>query len=561
MYKYLIDGVEVTFNSYDEKVQGLDEADANGYSVELISDDSEDLEVSTNPNEVTLENLQNGNFATDTATSAEVVSKTAPAQNTELPLENGSSDSLEPLKGEELNVLEGSETIEFASLPEEVKQKTKSQAGVAKMIGKTFVKRDVYQLDDKFSGQSVNEMDKENKLTMLTSDAINDYFASQPEETLLDSDQIDAIAFNMVSDLKKEESVAINNEDVAVFTEMQKQGNSEAFEKATVSTEWNTYSKNKKGLILANQKLAIATNNDDGSEESVKNLIELRKNQNIAQSTYKTGSTDLFDLNTGERLNKPQAIQYAAENVDTTDYSDQIKDAMRTLPKDRDRLKAAWLGNAARKNELKQELQNKITLVSKSGRGDGIERDYSYEDLMKLRNMGTDLEIFDVVIPKGSEKDSSITQVIDNEMFDDLNSRRRALNIKGEALDQSYLLNIDPGSIEKTNAGLLSQFEKVVLKSTFGDVIEDFIPQTQRDLFDSTEKVFSDLGIEATKAQKENFERTFAMQATEGVGYFVPELAKFAVANAITGGVLGTAKTMVQTANGWKAITLSLIHI
>ena len=197
MYKYLIDGVEVTFNSYDEKVQGLDEADANGYSVELISDDSEDLEVSTNPNEVTLENLQNGNFATDTATSAEVVSETAPAQDTELPLENGSSDSLEPLKGEELNVLEGSETIEFASLPEEVKQKTKSQAGVAKMIGKTFVKRDVYQLDDKFSGQSVNEMDKENKLTMLTSDAINDYFASQPEETLLDSDQIDAIAFNM----------------------------------------------------------------------------------------------------------------------------------------------------------------------------------------------------------------------------------------------------------------------------------------------------------------------------------------------------------------------------
>tara|TARA_R110000737_G_scaffold87030_1_gene119709 strand:- start:36 stop:8735 length:8700 start_codon:yes stop_codon:yes gene_type:complete len=555
MYKYLIDGVEVTFNSYDEKVQGLDEADANGYSVELISDDSEDLEVSTNPNEVTLENLQNGNFATDTATSAEVVSETAPAQDTELPLENGSSDSLEPLKGEELNVLEGSETIEFASLPEDVKQKTKSQAGVAKIIGKTFVERDVYQLDDKLSGQSVSEMDKEGKLTMLTTEAINDYFAGQPEEILLDSDQIDAIAFNTISDLKDKESVTKNNEDVAVFTEMQKQGNLEAFEKATVSTEWNTYSKNKKGLVLANQVLATAIAHDDGSEESIKNLIKLRKNQATAQNTYKTGSTDLFDVNTGERLNKPQAIQYAAENVDTTDYSDQIKDAMRTLPTDRDRLKSAWLGNATRKNELKQELQNRITLVSKPGRGDSIEREYTYEDLMRLRNMGTDLEIFDVVIPEGSQKDSNITQVIDNGMFDDLNSRRRSLNIRGEALDQSYLLNIDPGSIEKTNTGLLSQFEKVVLKSTFGDVVEDFIPQTQRDLFDSTEKVFSDLGIEATKAQKENFERTFAMQATEGVGYFVPELAKFAVANAITGGVLGTAKTMVQTANGWKAIT------
>ena len=98
MYEYLIDNKKVIFNSPAERSKGLALADANNLSVELISDNSakEDLEVSTNPNEVTLENLQSGNFATDAAESAEVVSETTPAQDTELPLEDGSSDLTEP---------------------------------------------------------------------------------------------------------------------------------------------------------------------------------------------------------------------------------------------------------------------------------------------------------------------------------------------------------------------------------------------------------------------------------------------------------------------------------
>jgi hypothetical protein len=100
MYEYLIDNKKVIFNSPAERSKGLALADANNLSVELISDNStvsdnitgEDLEVSTNPNEVTWENLQSGNFATDAAESAEVVSEITPAQDTELPLEDGSSE-------------------------------------------------------------------------------------------------------------------------------------------------------------------------------------------------------------------------------------------------------------------------------------------------------------------------------------------------------------------------------------------------------------------------------------------------------------------------------------
>tara|TARA_B110000908_G_C10267737_1_gene466237 strand:- start:32 stop:9532 length:9501 start_codon:yes stop_codon:yes gene_type:complete len=103
MYKYLIDGEEVIFNSNDERIKGLKAAMAEGFSIELVEEDKdsdaaeikkdteekivaddlvdEDLEVSTNPNELTLENMQNGNFATDAATSADVVSETQPAQD------------------------------------------------------------------------------------------------------------------------------------------------------------------------------------------------------------------------------------------------------------------------------------------------------------------------------------------------------------------------------------------------------------------------------------------------------------------------------------------------
>ncbi len=103
MYKYLINDKPVVFNSENERTEGLKAAMAQKFSIEFISkgEDNdvdeikedpkekivdnnivdEDLEVSTNPNELTLENLQNGNFAIDTATSADVVSETQPAQD------------------------------------------------------------------------------------------------------------------------------------------------------------------------------------------------------------------------------------------------------------------------------------------------------------------------------------------------------------------------------------------------------------------------------------------------------------------------------------------------
>ena len=275
MYEYLIDNKKVIFNSPAERSKGLALADANNLSVELISDNStvsdnitgEDLEVSTNPNEVTWENLQSGNFATDAAESAEVVSEILPAQDTELPSEDGSSVSIKPLEGDDLAVIEGSDsitgTIKFASLPEEVKKETRFQAGRANTIAKTFVERDVFQLEDKLPGQNVSEMDKEGKLTMLTSEAINNYFASQPGETLLDSEQIDAIAFNTVNDLKQAEITERNNRQIKAAEQTE---DPEAFVVTAVNNTFSQKTKPQQELIVARQNLAKSNKIFEGED-------------------------------------------------------------------------------------------------------------------------------------------------------------------------------------------------------------------------------------------------------------------------------------------------------
>tara|TARA_R100001377_G_scaffold45638_1_gene26174 strand:+ start:9490 stop:18504 length:9015 start_codon:yes stop_codon:yes gene_type:complete len=88
MYKYLIDGVEVVFNSYEERVIGLDEAEANNLSIEFISDDSSTVK---SEEEVKEENIiGKPGFLPDAAKSADVVSEMLPAQDMESNLENGS---------------------------------------------------------------------------------------------------------------------------------------------------------------------------------------------------------------------------------------------------------------------------------------------------------------------------------------------------------------------------------------------------------------------------------------------------------------------------------------
>ena len=325
MFEYLIDGNTVIYNSIEEREAGLNDADAKGLEIVFVSGDL--MSLADNPIEGPVEQqddiIGKPGFLPDAAKSADVVSEILPAQDTELPSEDGSLVSTEPLEGDDLAVIEGSdpitETIEFASLPEEVKKETRFQAGRANTIAKTFVERDVFQLEDKLPGQNVSEMDKEGKLTMLTSEAINNYFASQPGETLLDSEQIDAIAFNTVNDLKQAEITEINNKSSIAAKRLK---DPDAFVATSINNSFDKMTKPQQELIVARQNLANANKIFEGEDYKQKmantqNIIDLEEKVGVARDNYKKGATGLSDINTGKQLTKPELIQYELEGKET----------------------------------------------------------------------------------------------------------------------------------------------------------------------------------------------------------------------------------------------------
>ena len=86
MYEYLIDGQSVIFANDVERSKGLANADSNNLSVEFVSDNR------TGPVKKQDNITGKPGFLPDAAASADVVSETTPAQNTESNLEGGSLD-------------------------------------------------------------------------------------------------------------------------------------------------------------------------------------------------------------------------------------------------------------------------------------------------------------------------------------------------------------------------------------------------------------------------------------------------------------------------------------
>ena len=596
MYVYLITDAEgnekqVTYANKKERNLGISEAEANGSSVELVSVSSENntdgpgdpenvennidfeentsdftmgpvnVETTTGSQKNGVSNSEDG-FSESTELIEEqfrpVFSKTGRIVNKPKPKDDilvSTTDIDELLESpfETLSDEKVKEVEDFVNVIPEVARK-KSERGIANRLIKDFASRDIFQ---EMEGDDIVEMDKEGEVTNKAIEYVQAYFEKQPEGTILTSTQIEAIAFNRVNDLKEKEKEKRKLESNEAANQLEQKGQLQAFESNVLTEKWETMNFKQKELVKNQDilnKLLLQDKDLDYKKQLAQAdaIVQAQKAVDLSRDKLKKGSKANYNALTGAALSMPESIEYEALNIPIADYTEQIDKIKKTLPTLKSLLKKEWISNNISKNQLDQQLQTKVTLISKSGRGTGIPKEYTFKELMKLRNAGVDLEIFDVVV---SESDNNISQAIDNKMFDSLNDQRRALNLRGEALDQVYLYNIDPGSIKKTNAGLISQFEKTALEATFGDVIGDIIPTTQREMFDEIQTIYSDLNIQPTSNQKKNFERTFAMQVSEGVGAFVPELAKFAVANALTGGVLGAAKTMVMGANGWKAIT------
>ena len=95
MYTYLINEKEVVFNSNKERAEGLEAAMAQGFDIELVSEEEYDYNVKNEEetvNEEKSNTINKPGFLPDAAESADAVSET-PAQDTELASEDISSAS------------------------------------------------------------------------------------------------------------------------------------------------------------------------------------------------------------------------------------------------------------------------------------------------------------------------------------------------------------------------------------------------------------------------------------------------------------------------------------
>ena len=93
MFKYLINDQEVTFNSEEERLKGIAEAEANDYSIELLEEP--EFETSDAPDSAFSQIMQGElpeDFITDPAESADAVSETVAQEDTELLLDDGSTE-------------------------------------------------------------------------------------------------------------------------------------------------------------------------------------------------------------------------------------------------------------------------------------------------------------------------------------------------------------------------------------------------------------------------------------------------------------------------------------
>ena len=93
MFKYLINDQEVIFNSEEERLKGIAEAEANNYSIELLEEP--EFETSDAPDSAFSQIMQGESpedFTTDPAESADAVSETVAQKDTELLLDDGSTE-------------------------------------------------------------------------------------------------------------------------------------------------------------------------------------------------------------------------------------------------------------------------------------------------------------------------------------------------------------------------------------------------------------------------------------------------------------------------------------
>ena len=278
--------------------------------------------------------------------------------------------------------------------------------------------------------------------------------------------------------------------------------------------------------------------------------------KNIKQYSY------LFDPTTGAKLDLTGAV----EASDVNDYKKEVEKLEQEYNSlNLELLEREFFRHNLDSRNIQEDLLKTIDLKPTDGMfaiqlgqmgyeaQDGVFKDVRYQDLLNYQDQKELLQS-SIYNPEGG-----IVPVLGDELKS-IAKERLQLGLEKEALTSSYILNVDPASIKIKADDYIERFGETVLEATFGEDAISKIGTTKRKELDQLQTLFNNANIELTKEQEENFERGFGMKVTEGVGYFVPELAKFAVANKVAGatGITNIIRNLSQGTRKQKLMAFAL---
>lgn len=594
MYEYIINDQKVQFEKESDMMAAVQAARLKGYSIEVVSEPESNVDVAE-ANEALQEN-----FIQDPVESADAVSETVALEDTALPPEDTSLDSLlndipkveEPpilevkekkipkfeLKKEEFITIDGPLGLikppktNFTKTPPPDKFQTRAVKENVELrafevaTDAVVSSNTMYQLG--VAGNNVSELLENNLQPELRAYVKDLYKKSNPELDLPNDVRIDKMVANKLEKIRIKEVEEFYKEDNKKADKYKKGGLyydaiSTGFSEFTakMNPREQNFAKLRQEYLRLTRIINTGTGGNPAEAERQRILLkpQLESAFELLNNQYRTQEqgggrkinnyTMLFNPETGNMVTKEEAEASGVATVDYTEQANELLQQYKSL--DEISLEQRFFAHILNVESLNGKLNKTfdfkansyIPLESYGYKADsnGIYRDVRIKDLMNFRNTKTPegkLMLNEILYTEPPlDKDGKAMPYVSQEFgyLNDLAGERINLSLKGEALKNAYVLNIDPGSVEINGSDYVERFIETAAEATFGEDVISGIGTTKRKELDQTEILFSDAGIDLSDKQKEVFKRGMGMRVTEGVAGFVPVLAEFALLNKVAG--------------------------
>lgn len=309
----------------------------------------------------------------------------------------------------------------------------------------------------------------------------------------------------------------------------------------------------EKGILKAKslQDILRSKSYTDAQKINAQNeLIKLGPALNEKLKNYNKEYSFHFDNVTGRRLSQKEVAARKA-NGDENSMTDEEKGFKSIVAKQKDQdlesLETGYFTHIAEYGNLQKRLEKKYNINPKTFavRASLAQKGYKPNantgefDNVKIKDIvefdGSDYALDDIQSNIKGTKPLKRGEGIKYEIQDLVKDKRR-LNKEREAYKITYLMNIDPKSIDPSAWTAVGEnFGKSLLGEDF---VHDYAT-SDRDRLDYIQKLFQDNKVKATPEQQKAFERDLPMKIAEATGYGAGEALKFYAANKITGGIMG----------------------